>query len=98
MKVLSIQKIILCGYSLGSILGTYLITKSPHLVEGYINIAGIVDYWYIGLSTFFQTAVAENGYNSKEWREKRLFDDNHQRNVIHEKFLESAEGKIFGPI
>lgn len=77
MRVLSIPKIILCGHSLGNIFGTYFVTKHPHLFEGYINITGIVDHWYTGLLTFFQTVVTEHGYNSKEWRDKRLFDDDH---------------------
>jgi len=57
MKFLLISKIILCGHSLGSIFGTYFITKNSHLVEGYINITGIVDHWYTGLLTFFQTVI-----------------------------------------
>lgn len=43
---------------MGSIFASYFITKYADLVEGYINITGIVDDWYVGLLTFFQTTVA----------------------------------------
>ena len=75
LKKLGISKIILCAHSLGSIFCSYFITKHPEIVKGYINITGIVDHWYVGLITFFYNSVALFGYNSKEWREKKLFDD-----------------------
>ena len=62
---LKIPKIILCAHSMGSIFSSYFITKYSDVVEGYINITGIVDDWYVGLLTFFQTTVAEHGYNSR---------------------------------
>lgn len=57
LKKLGINKVILCAHSLGSIFCSYFITKYPQSVEGYINITGIVDHWYPGLLTFYQTVV-----------------------------------------
>lgn len=48
--------------------------------------------------TFIQTAVTEYGYNSAEWRAKRLFDDDHQRILMHHLFLQQGDGRFFGPV
>ena len=68
MAKLKLSKIIICGHSLGSIFSSYFITKYPQYVEGYINITGIVDLWYTGLMTFFNTVITSYEYNSQEWR------------------------------
>ena len=64
LKYLKVTKVILCAHSLGSIYSSYFISRHPEVVEGYINITGIVNLWYTGLMTFFQTVVTEYGYNS----------------------------------
>ncbi len=89
---------ILCAHSLGSIFSTYLITKHPYLISGYINVTGIVDHWYVGLMTFFRSSIAEHGLNSREWREKKLYDDDKSRAVIHNLFLNAVYDKFFGPV
>jgi pimeloyl-ACP methyl ester carboxylesterase len=64
MRKLELSKIIICGHSLGSIFSSYFITHYGEFVEGYINITGIVDLWYTGLMTFFNTVVTSYQYNS----------------------------------
>ena len=61
---LGVGRVILCAHSLGSIFASYFITHHAEWVEGYVNVTGIVDLWYTGLLTFYQTTVAEWGYNS----------------------------------
>lgn len=48
---------------MGSIFASYFITKHPEVVQGYINITGIVNYWYTGLLTFYRTASVAYGFN-----------------------------------
>jgi pimeloyl-ACP methyl ester carboxylesterase len=98
IKYLNVSKVILCAHSLGSIFSSYFITKYPNYVEGYINITGIVDHWYTGLMTFFQTVITENNYNSQEWRGKNLIDDDHQRILLHHQFFKNRDGRSFGPV
>lgn len=57
-----VAKIIYVGHSLGSIFGSYFITKHPELVCGYMNITGIVNYWYTGLLTFYRSAIFAYGF------------------------------------
>jgi hypothetical protein len=78
---------VLCSHSLGAIFSSYFITKYPHVVEGYINITGIVDHWYVGLMTFFWIVVGKHGYNSQEWRDKQLLAQDHHRAVLYNLFL-----------
>ena len=98
MRHLKVGRVVLCAHSLGSIYSSYFITKYPQFVEGYINITGIVDHWYTGLLTFFQTVITEFGYNSAEWRARKLFDDDHQRILLHHLFLQQGDGRFFGPV
>ena len=65
MLKLRLVKIIICAHSLGSIFCSHFITKWNAQVEGYINITGIVDLWYTGLLTFFNTVITLEGYNSQ---------------------------------
>jgi pimeloyl-ACP methyl ester carboxylesterase len=98
MKALHVQKAIFCAHSLGSMFCSYFITHHPQYVEGYINVTGMVDYWSTGILVFFQTTFTEHGYNSAEWRAKKLWDDDHHRILIHHNFLKTAEGRSFGPV
>jgi pimeloyl-ACP methyl ester carboxylesterase len=83
LGVLKVKKVLLCAHSLGSIFSTYFITHHLPYVEGYVNITGNIDQWYTGIMTFFQTCVTGHGYNSAEWRSKRLMDDDHHRILMH---------------
>lgn len=42
--------------------------------------------------------VAEYGYNDADWRKKNLWDDDHERLIMHLKFMQVAEGRMFGPV
>lgn len=59
LKSLNISKVIIVAHSLGSIFCTYFIPRYSDVVEGYVNVTGIVDNWYTGLMTFYLTAIAE---------------------------------------
>ena len=67
-------------------------------MEGYANVTGIVDHWYVGLMTFYQITIGGCSYNSKEWRARQLHNDDRYRQQIHKTFLEMTEGKSFGPV
>lgn len=47
---------------MGSILGSYFINRYPEIISGYVNITGIVNYWYIGLLTFYRNVVSGYGF------------------------------------
>lgn len=83
---------------MGSIFSSYLITNYPQIVSGYINITGIVDHWYVGLMTFFRSAIAEHELNDEEWRRRKLYDDDNYRAILHNKFLSLIYDKTFGPV
>ena len=98
LQHLKIPKVVLCTHSMGSIFSSYFITHYPAFVQGYVNITGIVDHWYVGLLTFVQVCITKYGYNSQEWRDKRLFDDDNCRAIMHNLFLREIDGKFFGPV
>lgn len=62
MESRKVDKMIFCGHSMGSIFASYFITKYPQYVKGYINITGIVNYWYVGLMTFYRFVIGAYGF------------------------------------
>ena len=51
------------GHSMGSIFGSYFISKNRDMVKGYVNVTGIVNIWYTGLLTFYRVAAGAYGFN-----------------------------------
>ena len=63
LNELNVPQVVLCGHSMGSIFFGYLFSVYPQYFRGYINITGIVNYWYVGLKTFYRNVIAAYGYN-----------------------------------
>jgi U1 small nuclear ribonucleoprotein C len=57
-----VSKIVYVGHSMGSIFGGYFISKHPEMVVGYVNVTGIVNYWYVGLMTFYRNLIVTYGF------------------------------------
>ena len=63
LNELRVAQVVLCGHSMGSIFFGYLYDAYPQYFRGYINITGIVNYWFVGLTTFYINTVAAYGFN-----------------------------------
>ena len=53
--------------------------KYPHEIEGYINIAGISNYWSFGVTIVYKLCVAEFGYYDQEWNKKQFYNIDEER-------------------
>jgi pimeloyl-ACP methyl ester carboxylesterase len=69
LDYLKVGKFLICGHSMGSIFMPFLNAAAPKRVIGLISITGIVDYWYIGLVSFYTLAVTQLGI-TKGWDPK----------------------------
>lgn len=57
-----VPRIIYIGHSMGSIFASFFIHRYPEVVQGYVNVTGIVNQWYLGLLTFYRNTTAAYGF------------------------------------
>ena len=54
---------------MGMILGIYVLHAYPEYFRGFVNVSGLVNYWYHGLWIFFRSLLVCYGFvdpNGKE--------------------------------
>jgi pimeloyl-ACP methyl ester carboxylesterase len=79
MRKRSVDRIVFCGHSMGSIFMVSFITHYPQYIDGVVSITGIVDTWYIGLLTFYNAMVVSNGLSKKFVGRYEILNDNNFR-------------------
>lgn len=82
-----VKKAIFCGHSGGTVFFPFLWKKYPHIFKGYLNIAGITNFWSIGMRLIYKIGAHDNGfgYNSvigSLAERKKLLDDSKFRKII----------------
>ena len=60
---------------MGSFVFAFLLHKYPSKIEGFVEVAGAVDMWYVGLMTFYNVTVISNGLNKPGVDLQRLAQD-----------------------
>jgi pimeloyl-ACP methyl ester carboxylesterase len=58
MQFMDIKRPIVCGHSFGSSVAFNVAEKYPNFIEGYINLAGITNYWSFGMTIVYKSVVA----------------------------------------
>ena len=96
---LNVAQVVLCGHSMGSILGGYIMDVYPQFFRGYINITGIVNYWYVGLKTFYLNVVLKYGFIGPKGNAMiRLLNKEEYREKHHARFVNDSRDVYFGPV
>lgn len=97
---LKVAQVVVCGHSMGSIFSGYLFDAYPQYFRGYINVTGIVNYWYIGLKTFYRYTVAKYGFSSGPNRNSllRLLNKDEYREKHHNRFIGDTRDVFFGKV
>lgn len=95
---LKVAQVVLVAHSMGSIFAGYLFDAYPQYFRGYINVTGIVNYWYVGLKTFYRNVIGCYGFGVGPNRNAmlRLLNKDEYRAKQNARFIDDTREIFFG--